>query len=99
MFCGNINKCTKGAVVWLKVQPEGDSAVTFNWGNADGPHPCIYPIGRATLVGVAEKIRNILDQLADWAKFRDKEQLCDLLHDLAVEGKRLRFVIFDCPQK
>jgi hypothetical protein len=81
--------------MWLKVQPESDSGVSLSWGNSDGPYPFTYTIGRATLLNVATKIRDILDRLANWAKDRDDERLCDLLHSLASEGSSLRFLIFD----
>src|SRR5580700_7712446 len=90
---------SRAAVVWLKIQPKGESIVTLQWGNADGPDACIYPVGRATLLKIAGNIRSILDRLADWAKLKDKNDLSDILHSLAVEGKKLRFVIFDCPAK
>jgi hypothetical protein len=85
--------------VWLKVQPESDSAIGLTWGNSDGPYPVTYSIGRTTLLEVAKKIRGTLDCLAEWAKLRNEEQLRKLLSNLAVEGARLRFVIFDCPTK
>jgi hypothetical protein len=84
--------------MWLKVLPESDSGVSLSWGDGDeGPYPVTYTIGRATLLDVAKKSRDILDQLANWAKDKDEDRLCELLHSLAYEGSRLRFLIFDCP--
>jgi hypothetical protein len=71
----------------------------MTWGNTRGPHPCIYPVGRESILEVSGAIRVILEKLARWSQLRDPEQLTTLLRNLAEEGARLRFVVFDCPSK
>jgi hypothetical protein len=83
--------------VWLKIQPEGPDLLTFTWGNTRGPHPCVYQVGRQSILQVAADIRAILEKLAKWWQLKDPQQCSTLLRALANEGERLRFVIFDCP--
>jgi hypothetical protein len=90
---------TQGEAMWLKIQREGDSAVTLAWGNSEGPYPFTYQIGQELLRDVAERLHGLLEQIADWAKLRDQTRLPTLLYDLANAGADLYLLIFDCPQK
>ena len=85
--------------MWVKIEPDGESELTFTWGNTGGPYPCTYSVGRQSIVDVANDIRGVLEELAKWSQFKDPQQLPALLRRLATEGERLHFVTFYCPSK
>jgi len=84
--------------MWLKVQPEGDQ-LAFTWGNVRGPYPCTYHVGRKSVLDAATRIRVVLEKLAKWSQLKDPALLQSLLRELVNEGRSLRFVIFDSPEK
>ena len=84
--------------MWLKIQPEGAGALTFEWGSTR-PYPCVYRVGRESIQRHSRRIRGILEKLSPWSQFKNPQQLCTLLKELAEEGAALRFTIFDCPEK
>jgi hypothetical protein len=82
--------------VYLKARLEaGGSNVALEWGDRQGPHPCYYSVGSASLRADADRIRTLLESLALWSQLADAKELRSLLFNLAEEGQKLRFDIFD----
>src|SRR6202035_2013252 len=79
-----------GRAMWLKIQPEGADALTFEWGSTR-PYPCVYRVGRESIQRHSRRIRGILEKLSPWSQFKNPQQLCTLLKELAEEGAALRF--------
>jgi hypothetical protein len=85
--------------MWLKIEPESAQKVTLQWGGSEGHYPCRYSVELAPLATASQKIRDLLTALAMWSASKDPEQLGGLLRKLAVEGGRLRFLLFESEGK
>lgn len=80
----------------LEFKVDGANALC-QWG-AKHPYPGKYSIGTATLSAAVAGFQVPLKRLTEWARSGPKERLPDILHEIAVAGQRLRFVLFSPKQ-
>lgn len=86
--------------MYLKVRLDAaGTKVSLEWGDNFGPHPCDYSVGIASLRDVSQKIHGHLEALARWSQISDPTALKGLLTNLAKEGRKLRFNLFDTKQR
>ena len=85
--------------MWVKIEAVLDSKYRVTWGAANTQFPHALSIDAEALRQEADAMRSLLAALSEWCSTDDPAPRVAKLHEIAAVGARLRYLLFNDPQK